>query len=167
MPASSLAINGERATAVCVPGLGLTFDEAGDPAIAIRGTSDPAINNSNSSAKNRRADRCRAYADELLAISLGNGLRELEASARRWRGAACLAEMNVAPARSELTLAATMAAEIGRLRLRLDTESALATLCAKLGQGDAARRHDHSARNVIQAMENSLVSSGLEARLHV
>ena len=37
------------------------------------------------------ANRCRAYADELLAIAEPNGLREIEAGARRWRGEALLA----------------------------------------------------------------------------
>ena len=36
--------------------------------------------------------RCRAFGDELLALAEANGLRELEASARRWRGEALLAE---------------------------------------------------------------------------
>ena len=36
-------------------------------------------------------NRCRAYGDELLVIAEQNGLRELEAVARRWRGEALLA----------------------------------------------------------------------------
>jgi tetratricopeptide (TPR) repeat protein/transcriptional regulator with XRE-family HTH domain len=108
---------------------------------------------------------CRTFADELLTISVRNGLRELEAYARRWRGAAWLADGDYADAQTELTRASTLAAEVGRMRLRMDAEAALASLCAKLGQNDAARHHGHSAHGVMQAIENSLISSGLEARL--
>ena len=92
--------------------------------------------------------RCRAHADELLAIAELNGLRELEAVAQ-----------------AELSRAAALAEDIGRVRLQMDTQSALARLLAAQGQRDAARRHDARAHAVAQAIEKSLESSGLEARL--
>src|SRR5258708_19166742 len=74
----------------------------------------------------RRGDevRCRTVADELLALAESNGLRELEASARRWRGEAWLAEKAYARAQAEVSRAAAPAEDIGRVRLRLDTEAA-------------------------------------------
>ena len=113
------------------------------------------------------ASRCRAHADELLAIAEANGLRELEASARRWRGEAALAEKDYAPAQAELTRAAALADATGRVRLQLDTQAALARLCAAHGQSDAAQRHGERARAIGQAIEASLVGSGLAARLQL
>ena len=111
------------------------------------------------------ASRCRRYADELLAIAEANGLRELEASARRWRGEAALAEKAYAPAQAELSRAAALADATGRVRLQWDTQAALARLCAAQGQADTARRHGERAWAIRQAIEASLVGSGLEARL--
>ena len=105
------------------------------------------------------------HADELLAIAEANGLRELEAVARRWRGEAMFVEKDYAAAQAELSRAASLAEDIGRVRLQMDTQSALARLLAAQGQRDAARRHDARAHAVAQAIEKSLESSGLEARL--
>jgi tetratricopeptide (TPR) repeat protein len=109
--------------------------------------------------------RCRAYGDELLAIAQPNGLRELEAGARRWRGEALLAQKAYSEAQAELSRAAALAEDIGRVRLQMDAEAALARLFEAQGQSDAARRHGAKARAIADAVENSLVSSGLEARL--
>ena len=113
------------------------------------------------------ARRCRAYGDELLAIAEPNGLRELEAGARRWRGEALLAEKNYVEAQAELSRAAALAEDIGRVRLQMDAEAALARLFAAQGQSDAAQRHGAKARAIAEAIEKSLESSGLEARLHM
>jgi len=111
------------------------------------------------------ADRCRAYAEELLAIAEPNGLRELEACARRWRGEALLAQTAYAQAQAELSRAAALAEQVGRVRLQMDTQAALGRLYEAQGRGDAARRHGTRARAIAQAIEHSLLSSGLEARL--
>lgn len=111
------------------------------------------------------ACRCRAHADELLAIAELNGLRELEAVARRWRGEALLAEKDYVEAQAELSRAAVLAADIGRMRLQMDVETALARLFAAQGQRDAAQRHNAKAGTIAKAIEKSLASSGLEARL--
>ena len=113
------------------------------------------------------ARRCRAYADELLAIAEPNGLRELEAVARRWRGEALLAEKDYVQAQAELSRAATLAEDIGRVRLQMDAESALARLFAAQGQGDAAQRRGATARAIAEAIEKSLESSGIEAQLRM
>jgi len=111
------------------------------------------------------ANRCRAYADELLAIAEPNGLRELEAVARRWRGEALFVEKDYAAAQAELSRAAVLADDIGRVRLQMDTQTALARMLAAQGQRDAAKRHGAMARAIAGAIEKSLESSGLEARL--
>jgi tetratricopeptide (TPR) repeat protein/transcriptional regulator with XRE-family HTH domain len=113
------------------------------------------------------AVRCRAHADELLALAESNGLRELEAVARRWRGEAMSAEKDYAAAQAELSRAATLAEEVGRVRLQMDAQAALARLSAARGRRDAAQVHDARARAIAQSIEKSLESSGLAARLHV
>jgi tetratricopeptide (TPR) repeat protein/transcriptional regulator with XRE-family HTH domain len=110
------------------------------------------------------ARRCLAFADELLALAESNGLREMAASARRWRGEALLAERAYAEAQAELSRAAAVAEEIGRVRLQRDAEAALARLCSAQGQRDAARRHAANARAIAAAIATSLASSGLEMR---
>ena len=111
------------------------------------------------------ASRCRAYGDELLAIAEPNGLREIEAGARRWRGEALLAQKAYVEAQAELSRAAALAEDIGRVRLQMDAEAALARLFAAQGQNDAAKLHGAKARAIAEAIEKSLVSSGLEARV--
>jgi len=108
--------------------------------------------------------RCRAYGDELLAIAEPNGLRELEAVARRWRGEAMLADKNYAQAQAELTRAAALAEESGRVRLQMDTQDALSRLFAALGQRETVQRHSTNARAIADVIEKSLDASGLTAR---
>ncbi len=109
--------------------------------------------------------RCRAHADELLAIAGPNGLREIEAGARRWRGEAWLAESDCAAAQAELARAATLAQAGGRLRLQRDVDAALARLSAAQGRTDAAQRHRERADRTTQAIADSLVGSDLDGRL--
>ena len=111
------------------------------------------------------ASRCRVYGDELLAIAEPNGLRELEAVARHWRGEAMLVENDYVAAQAELSRATALAEDIGRVRLQMDTQAALARLLAAQGQRDAAQHHDAKARAITEAIEKSLESSGLAARL--
>jgi len=111
------------------------------------------------------ASRCRSFADELLALAQSNGLRELEAAARRWLGEAWLAEKAYAQAQAELLRAATLAEDIGRVRLRMDIEAGLARLFTAQGQRDTAERHGTSACAFAESIEKSLVSSGIETRL--
>jgi tetratricopeptide (TPR) repeat protein/transcriptional regulator with XRE-family HTH domain len=113
------------------------------------------------------ASRCRAYADELLAISESGGLRELEAVARRWRGEAMFAEKDHAAAQAELSRAAALAEDIGRVRLQMDAQDALSRTLAAHGQHDAAKHHDDKARAIAESIEKSLESSGLVARLRM
>jgi tetratricopeptide (TPR) repeat protein/transcriptional regulator with XRE-family HTH domain len=108
---------------------------------------------------------CRAFADELLALAEPNGLREMAASARYWRGEALLAEQAYAEAQAELSRAAALTEEIGRVRLQMDVEAASARLCSAQGRRDAAQRHGAKARAIAEAIEQSLASSGLDARV--
>jgi tetratricopeptide (TPR) repeat protein len=103
--------------------------------------------------------RCREYADELLALAKANGLREVEACARRWRGEAWLAEQALTQAQAELTQAATQAIAIGRVRLQRDLKSALAQLSRAQGDSDAARQHETAARTIDAAIAASMESS--------
>ena len=80
------------------------------------------------------ARRCRAYGDELLALAEANDLRELEASARRWRGEALLAEKAYAEAQAELSRAAALAEDIGRTRLQMDTRDRAGSSMRRPGQ---------------------------------
>lgn len=111
------------------------------------------------------ADGCLAYADELLAIAEANGLRELAAVARRWRGEAMLAKKDHAAAQAELSRAAALAEEIGRVRVQFDTQRALNRLHAAQGQRDDARYHRAKLRTIKETMKQSLESSGLVACL--
>jgi tetratricopeptide (TPR) repeat protein/transcriptional regulator with XRE-family HTH domain len=113
------------------------------------------------------ANRCRAHADELLLIAEANGLRELQAEARRWRGEAMSAEKKYAEAQVELSHAAELAEDIGRVRLQMDVQNALSRLHAVRGRRDDARRHESKAHLIADAIERSLESSGLEARLRM
>jgi hypothetical protein len=110
-------------------------------------------------------DARRAFADELLALAEPNGLGEMAASARLSRGQALVAEKAYAEARTELSRAAELAAQLGRVRLHMDAEIALARLCSVQRRRDAAQRHADQARAIAQAIEASLGSSGLQARL--
>jgi tetratricopeptide (TPR) repeat protein/DNA-binding XRE family transcriptional regulator len=111
--------------------------------------------------------RCRAYGDELLVIAESNGLRELEAVARRWRGEALLAEKDYVAAQAELSRATVLAEKVGRVRLQMDAHAALARLLAAQDQRDDTQRQDTKARAIAEVIEKSLVSSGLVARLLV
>lgn len=108
---------------------------------------------------------CRAYAHELLAIAMQNGLRELEAVARRWRGEALLVENEHAMALTELANAAALADAIGRVRLQFDIHATLARAHAAQGQRDEAQHHDLRARSIVALIEKNAASSGLAVRL--
>jgi tetratricopeptide (TPR) repeat protein len=71
---------------------------------------------------------CLACADELLSLVEPPGLKELAAVARRWRGAALLAQGRIEEARAELMRAARVADQIGRARLAADARAALGSL---------------------------------------
>ena len=66
-----------------------------------------------------------------------------------------------------MSRAAALAEDIGRVRLQMDAEAALARLLGAQGQSHAAQRHGAKAHAIAEAVEKSLVSSGLEARLRI
>ncbi len=96
-------------------------------------------------------------ADELLQLATSGGLRELEAVGRRWRGEALLALGRLDDAQAELSHAAALAETIGRVRLVLDTQSALARLARAMGDAAAAGRHAAKARTGEEAIAASLL----------
>jgi tetratricopeptide (TPR) repeat protein len=106
--------------------------------------------------------QCRTYADELLDLAEANGLRENEAIARRWRGEALLTENHFEKAQAELSRAAEIAEDIGRVRLQLDTHTALAQLFTAQGQHESAQQHTDRAAAAKGMIANSLTSSGLD-----
>jgi tetratricopeptide (TPR) repeat protein len=111
------------------------------------------------------ARRCQEHGDELLEISLANGLSELEATARRWRGEALLAQKAYPEAQQELSRAASAADGIGRVRLQMDLQAAQARLCSAQGRNDAAKSHAARSRAIADAIQGSLASYGLKAQL--
>ncbi len=110
-------------------------------------------------------NRCRNYADELLAIAEANGLRELEAVARRWRGEAMLTEKGYVAAQVELIRSSTLADDVGRVRLQMDAQMALAHLFGSQDMREESQIHGAKALEIAGAIEKSLGSSGLEARI--
>ena len=76
-----------------------------------------------------------------------------------------LVEKDFASAQAELSHAATIAEDIGRVRLQMDTHVALTRLFTAQGQHDTAQRHEEKAHATKEAIEKSLAYSGLEARL--
>jgi tetratricopeptide (TPR) repeat protein len=109
--------------------------------------------------------RCCSHAEELLAIAEANGLAELQASARRWRGEAWLLEGALLPAHEELSVAADRADRIGRVRLQIDLQLALGRACAALGRDEAAQQHRAGARDLIRIVERGVAQAGLQAQL--
>jgi len=112
------------------------------------------------------ATRCRVLAEELLHIADGNGLCEMQAVARRWRGEALLLERAFAPARAELTRAVALAEQVGRVRLMLDLQRALERWHERQGQIEAALPHHERAQALATSIEASLEGSGLLARIN-
>ena len=53
------------------------------------------------------------------------------------------------------------------MRLQMDAQAALARLYGAQGRSDAAQVHGAKARAIAEVIENSLVTSGLEARLRI
>ena len=109
------------------------------------------------------AEACGKCGDELLEIAVHNGLSEMEATARRWRGEALLARKSYAEAEQELRRAASAAEVIGRVRLQMDVESALARLSRAQGRSDAP--HAAKSRAIAENIRLSVAASGLKPRL--
>jgi len=80
-------------------------------------------------------DACRSYAEEMLTLAGGAGMKELAARGHRWRGEALAALGERDAAVGDLTVAAATAEKIGRVRIAKDAIEALAKL-----SGDSAHR---------------------------
>jgi ATP/maltotriose-dependent transcriptional regulator MalT len=65
-----------------------------------------------------------AHAGELLSLAQPGGLKELVARARRWRGAALLAQGDAVAGHDELSKAERLATEIGHAGLLADIRKA-------------------------------------------
>lgn len=122
-----------------------------------------------SALANGDADGCTAYADQLLALASRGDMRELIGQARRLRGLAWLAVNAYEAARKELTLAVTLAEQIGRVRLAWECHGALARAAAALGdergKTDSEARTRELADQIAQNLRSSGVTFNLEADL--
>jgi tetratricopeptide (TPR) repeat protein len=112
------------------------------------------------------AAHCLQHADELLALAQANGMRELQAVAHHWRGAALLVQQHYAPAQATLLQAMALADAVGRVRLQLDTRLALAQCLCRQGQDEAANSHLDRARVIATAIEANSQSTGLKLAMN-
>jgi len=103
---------------------------------------------------------CLTYANELLAIAEANELREHMANARRWRGEAMLTTKAFPAALSELSTAAKLAEDIGRVRLQMDVQDAIGRLLTAQGQKKAAQRPIARAHDIRAAIARSFQAAG-------
>ena len=111
------------------------------------------------------ADGCFTQADQLLALAARGDLRELIGQAHRLRGLAWLAGKAYGSARDELTLAVTLAEQIGCVRLARECHSALARVAVALGDGSGENAQRASARVLAAQVAENLRGSGLISNL--
>ncbi|NDP40221.1 MAG: AAA family ATPase [Rhodoferax sp.] len=110
---------------------------------------------------NGDTEGCVSYADQLLALASRGELRELMGQAHRLRGLAWLAAHVYESARKELTLALTLAEQIGRVRLAWECHRALARVAAALGDGRGQNDRQARARALVDQIAENLRGSGL------
>ncbi len=116
---------------------------------------------------NGDTDGCVTYADQLLALASRGELRELMGQAHRLHGLAWLAVNAYESARKELTLALTLAEQIGRIRLAWECHRALARVAAALGDGRGQNDRQARARALVDQIAENLGGSGLMFNLGV
>ena len=104
---------------------------------------------------------CITYADQLLVLASRGDLRELIGAAHHLRGLAHLMLYAYESARHELTLAVTLAEQIGRIRLAWACQLALARVAAALEDKGAHSESEGRARELADRMAKSLGGSGL------
>ena len=107
------------------------------------------------------AQGCITHADQLLVLASRGGLREMSSAAHHLRGLSHLMLYDYESARQELTLAVTLAEQIGRLRLAWACQLALARVAAALGDKRAHDEREGRARELADRMAKSLDGSGL------
>jgi tetratricopeptide (TPR) repeat protein len=116
---------------------------------------------------NGDADGCFTQADQLLALASRGNLRELIGQAHRLRGLAWLHGKAYESARNELTLAVTLAEQIGCVRFAWACHGALARVAAALGDASGEGDQRASARvlaaQVAENLRGSSLISNLEA----
>ena len=118
-----------------------------------------------SALANGDAHGCITYADQLLSLASRGDLRELIGQAHRLRGLAWLAARAHETAWKELTLAVTVAEQIGRVRLAWECHRALARAAAALGDGNGKDNGEARAREIADQIVKNLRGSGLTANL--
>ena len=121
-----------------------------------------------SARANGDTQECIAHADQLASLATltpGSELREMLARAHRLRGLAWLAAGQQEFAQQELTLALTMAEQIGHVRLAWECHHALARVAAARGDGTRKTRHAARARGHADKITGSLRGSGLTSNL--
>ena len=114
-----------------------------------------------SALANGDADGCITYADQLLSLAARGDMREMIGQAHRLRGLAWLSVNAYESARKELTLAVTLAQQIGRVRLVWECHRALARAAAALGDGSGENEQQARARELAARIVENLCGSGL------
>jgi len=110
---------------------------------------------------NGDAQGCTTYADQLLSLASRGDMRDLIGQAHRLRGLAWFAANAHESARKELTLAVTLAEQIGRVRLAWECHRSLAQVAAVLG--DESEKNQQQARALAAQVVENLYGSGLAA----
>lgn len=109
------------------------------------------------------ADGCITRADQLLALAARGDMREMIGQAHRLRGLAWLAVNAYESAREELTLAVTLAEQIGHVRLACECHRALARAAAAFGDARSECSNQARAGELAAQIVASLRGSGLTA----
>ena len=118
-----------------------------------------------SALKNGDAHGCIRYADQFLSLASRGDMREMIGQAHRLRGLAWLDANAYEAARKELTLAVTLAEQIGRVRLAWECYCALARVAAALGDGSGKSDSEARARELHCQIAQNLRGSGLTSNL--
>lgn len=98
--------------------------------------------------------QARSQAEALLALATERNLRELAVQARRWRGESLLMLNDLEHAERDLQQAAQLADGIGRVRLIMDVQRALARLYGARGDPKRALAHNERAQKISAAMQD-------------
>ena len=105
------------------------------------------------------------YSDRLLAHAQERDLREMLASAHRWRGEAFLLLNQPDEAIAELEHALQIADEVGRQRLIWDIHAALARAYQMRGDVAAADQHQAAVQAIVTQIATNLTSDDLRLGL--
>jgi len=113
----------------------------------------------------REPERTLYYAGKLLALAAERDMREMKASAHRWRGEAFLLLEQLDEAAIELEHALRIADTVSRLRLIWDIHAALARCYRQRGDDGRATEHEAAVRGIVARIAANLKSDDLRLGL--